>query len=456
MTVRFRKKQPGNFDTYQSNRIRLLTQQSVYPRNSKSVQSLAVINNMSINRQFGKEFRTSERGAVAPLFGLALLVMIFLMGISIDGARGSRISTFASNALDAAALAAAKSLRLTNPTDAELKLLIQQYWELNFPNLANDASLENFSVVVDRTINSVKIVADLRVPTTVSAVMGKDYLEVRVTSTAVFDVKDVEVSMMLDVSGSMGGTKLADLKTAAKDLVDILLPADAENSGNRISVSPFSTAVNAGALVDLVTVEPLPPKGKKKPNTFPNTTCVTERSGSMAFTDASGGAYPLGQKASFCPSQAVLPLTKNVDVIKAAIDAMQASGMTAGHLGIAWAWYMLSPEWNDVLPSDSEPSDYDDKGVQKVAILMTDGMFNSYYESDNGDAVAQARSLCDSMKAKGISIYTIGFQVPADVVPTLKYCATSPKHFFNATDGGELRETFKTIANRLNGLRISS
>ncbi len=411
---------------------------------------------MTIKRHFWPTFCTSDRGAVAPLFGVALLVMIFVVGVSIDGARGNRISTFASNALDAAALAAAKSLRLTNPTDAELNLLVQQYFDLNFPDMYKDASLENFSVVVDRTINSVKIVADLRVPTTVSAVMGKDHMDVRVTSTAVFDVKDVEVSMMLDVSGSMDGTKLADLKSAAKDLVDILLPAGEENSGNRIAVSPFSTSVNAGSLVDLVTVEPAPAKGKKKVTSYADTPCVTERAGSVAFTDASGGAYPLGQKASFCPSQPVLPLTKNVDAIKAAINGMQADGMTAGHLGIAWAWYMLAPEWDDVLPSDSEPVSYEDKGFQKVAILMTDGMFNSYYESGIGNSVDQARSLCDSMKAKGISIYTVGFQVPADVIPTLRYCATSPKHFFNAADGGELRETFKTIANRLNGLRISS
>jgi Flp pilus assembly protein TadG len=415
-----------------------------------------VENIMSINHQFCRKFSVSEGGAIAPLFGLSMLVMIFLMGISIDGARGTRVSTMAGNALDAAALAAAKSLRLSNPTDAELTQIVQQYFRANFPDVAKDASIENILVVVDRTINKVKLIADLKMPTTIAAVMGENYLDVRVSSTAVFDVKDLEVSMMLDVSGSMGGSKITDLKSAAKDLVDILLPAGEENSLSRISISPFSTSVNAGVLVDLITIEPPPTKGKKKVVSYADTACVTERSGAMAFTDASGGDYPLGQKASFCPSQAVLPLTNNVDAIKAAIDGMQANGMTAGHLGIAWAWYMLSPEWDDVLPSDSEPVGYDDDGFQKVAILMTDGMFNSYYESGNGSAVDQARSLCDSMKAKGISIYTIGFQVPADVVPTLKYCATSPKHYFNATDGAELRETFKTIANRLNGLRISS
>jgi hypothetical protein len=83
-------------------------------------------------------------------------------------------------------------------------------------------------------------------------------------------------------------------------------------------------------------------------------------------------------------------------------------------------------------------------------------MFNSTYESANGTSVTQARNICDNMKTSGITVFTVGFQVPADVVPTLQYCATSPKHFYRATDGAELRKTFTDIANRLNGLRLSS
>jgi hypothetical protein len=130
--------------------------------------------------------------------------------------------------------------------------------------------------------------------------------------------------------------------------------------------------------------------------------------------------------------------------------------MTAGHLGIAWASYLLSPNWAEVLPDDSAPVEYDNTDFRKVALLMTDGMFNSYYEDENGNSVDQARALCDSMKAKNITIYTVGFQVPADVVPTLQYCATSPAHYYEAEDGAALRQTFKEIAKRLNGLRLSS
>ena len=154
-----------------------------------------------------------------------MLVMLFAMGISIDGARGFRTATVAGSALDAAALAAAKALRLDNLSDAELTAMVRDYFIANLSDHDTRAALESISVVVDRVINSVQLVADIKLPVTVSAVMGKEYLTVKVKSAAVFDVKDVEVSMMLDVSGSMDGSKIADLRAAATDLVDIMLPA---------------------------------------------------------------------------------------------------------------------------------------------------------------------------------------------------------------------------------------
>jgi hypothetical protein len=308
------------------------------------------------------------------------------------------------------------------------------------------------TVSTNRITNMVELHASLKVPTTVSAVFGHEDMTVNVASVAVFDAKDVEVSMMLDVSGSMSGTKIADLKAAALDLVDILLPASNTEPKNRIAIAPFSTAVNAGALTPEVANSH---DSRGRPWAGAGTECVTERRGANAFKDKSPSTTKLRQRSESCPDTPVLPLTTSRDDLIDTINDLQAGGYTAGHLGVAWAWYLLSPEWADIL-DDSAGKAYDDPEIQKVAILMTDGMFNNYYEGPNGDAVTQARALCDSMKTEGVVIYTVGFQVPEDVVPTLQHCATSPSHFFSAEDGAQLRETFKTIANRLNGLRLAS
>ena len=51
----------------------------------------------------------------------------------------------------------------------------------------------------------------------------------------------------------------------------------------------------------------------------------------------------------------VMPLTSDVDALKAKINGLSASGGTAGHLGTAWAWYTLSPNWASLWPT-AEPA----------------------------------------------------------------------------------------------------
>lgn len=398
------------------------------------------------------KFHADQSGTIIPIFGLMLMAIMIATGVSIDTARGTRISSMAASALDAAALAGAKALRLSDPTDEELTALVLDYFNTNFQQNAANVSVQAVTVVPNRGDNSVQVTANIQVPTTIMALAGRDHMDVRVNAEAVFDVKDVEVSMMLDVSGSMSGSKIEDLKLAARDLIEILLPTDMPHS-NKVAIAPFSTAVNAGDLAASIS-NGTDSRGRSMSGRY--TTCVTERPGAQAFTDASPVTAKLNRRSGSCPDAEIQPLTNDLDALDDAVSAMTAGGMTAGHLGIAWASYLLSPNWASVLPGDSTPVAYDNTDFRKVAILMTDGMFNNYYESANGDAVTQARALCDSMKLNGITVYTVGFQVPPEVVPTLEYCATTPAHYYPADDGAALRQTFKEIAKRLNGLRLSS
>ncbi len=59
---------------------------------------------------------------------------------------------------------------------------------------------------------------------------------------------NLEVSMMLDITGSMGdGTKLADMKSAATDLVNIVVWADQSEYTSRIAIVPFAYDVRLPA-----------------------------------------------------------------------------------------------------------------------------------------------------------------------------------------------------------------
>ncbi len=398
-------------------------------------------------------FLHSKDGSVIPLFGLCIMMLMFMSALAVDTARGYRAASATTLALDAAALTSAKMLRLEKLNDEELMEVANRYFKSNLnAEVAAEATYGSVALLeVNRVTNKVKLGVDMSMPTTFGSLMGVKKMKLPAKSTAIYDARDIELSMMLDVSGSMAGAKISDLRGAAADLVDILMTGNKNGAKHRIAIAPFSTSVNAGTFDSEVAES----KGKFK--VFkPKNTCVSERTGANAFTDASPASGMFGKKAPSCPTSPIVPLSNDGDTLKTAIAGLRDGGWTAGHLGIAWAWYLLSPEWADIWPSGSTPKAYGDEETTKVAIIMTDGEFNSAYEGDNGDAKQQAEKLCKNMKSSGVTVYTIGFQVPKEALPVLEKCATSHMHFFDAKNGDELRDTFKTIAKKLLGLRLSS
>ena len=401
-------------------------------------------------------FRKSNSGAVAVPFALSSVVLCMAVGLAVDVTRAHNASTNAANALDAAALATAKFLRLEQPSDSELQEHATNYLMQNFEDMRRGMfEMESLTLAVDRHQNEVALGLKFRVPTHFGGLFGVSDLKVNTQATAEFQAKELEVSMMLDVSGSMAGRRIVDLKIAAKDLIDILIPEGGNGSVNlaKIALAPFATAVNAGDVGDRVASR-TNSNGRQSAGAL--TKCVTERPGRAAFTDESPRSGLLSKMSSACPTNPILPLTNERDQLLTAIDRLTVGGGTAGHLGISWAWYLLSPNWGDMFSSDSAPKPYDEVNNTKVAIVMTDGEFNQSFISANGSSPSQAKNLCTNMKVAGVTVYTIGFQVPRVGVDVLQDCASSPSHFFDARNGTELREAFRLIGKNLNGLRLTS
>src|SRR5262249_4910272 len=117
---------------------------------------------------------------------------------------------------------------------------------------------------------------------------------------------------------------------------------------------------------------------------FQSSTCVSERTGANAATDAAPGA---GQYLGFnyaSPSNpcdtgvGVIPLTTDTSALHTRINGLQAAGSTAAQVGVAWGWYTLSPTFG-LWTGSSAPAAYNQQRTQKIAVLMTDGAFNSAY-----------------------------------------------------------------------------
>ena len=218
--------------------------------------------------------------------------------------------------------------------------------------------------------------------------------------------------------------------------------------------------------------------------TFQPNNCTSERA-SDTYTDAAPSttllAFNYTSGGSNCVSQVVQPLTSDKTVLHTLTNSLTATGSTSGHLGLAWGWYMLSPNFAYLWPDGSKPAAYGTNNLIKALILMTDGAFNSPYcsgviasdagtgsgggsshincTSPNGSSQAQAQKLCDELKKSkyGLTLYTVGFDLGGDTnaLSFLQGCATDLTKFFRADNGADLSSAFQAIAQNLNELRLS-
>jgi hypothetical protein len=79
-------------------------------------------------------------------------------------------------------------------------------------------------------------------------------------------------------------------------------------------------------------------------------------------------------------------------------------------------------------------------------------------DGSNAEATLNSKTstVCGSIKAKGIQLYTIGFQVSGSTVTNLlKNCASKPDMYYNSPTNDQLAAIFQDIAQGLSELRIA-
>jgi len=178
-----------------------------------------------------------------------------------------------------------------------------------------------------------------------------------------------------------------------------------------------------------------------------------------------------------CPPRAVTALTNNQGQVISAIEQLQPNGSTVIPAGLLWGWRVLSPG-----EPFTEGAPYNDEKVVKAIVLLTDGqndvgggsngdnksLYNAFgYAAEghlgspsgyNAESTLDAKTtqVCNSIKAKGILIYTIGFQVYDPTTQNLlKNCATQPDMAYNSPSNAQLASIFSDIAQGLSDLRIA-
>lgn len=417
----------------------------------------------SINT-FTNRFKSDEHGAVILIFGLAMFGFLMAGGMALDATRAVYMKGRVSSAADAAVLAAGKALLDGRLTEDDVKETAKQFFLANLQS--SDRSVRfgqvpDPEITVDRETGTIRVEAVATVPMTLSRIAGIESFTIPVTAESVFDQKDIELSVALDLTGSMRGDKIESLKLATSDLIDIMLPPDGTPNRVRLALAPYSSGVDAGSYANAAT------------GVSDASSCTFEREGD----DPTGDQAPASENfiksrqaadipnSAACPSgNTIVPLTDDRSLLQNTVDGYQnPTGSTAGHLGIQWAWYMVSENWGSVFGGDSQPEAYGNDKIIKSVIVMTDGVFNTADGQNNGANSERgrrsrqfSREMCSNMRDQGIQVFAVGFQLDdEDATQLLADCAGNPNRFFRAENEEGLRSAFADVANQLNRLRLS-
>ena len=199
---------------------------------------------------FADRFARARQGNVAMIFALSLPPLILMTLGGVDIHRASTVRVNLQDALDAAALAAARSPYTTNAEIRTvglnaLKANLKAYPEITLREDQTTFVLNAEGIVVaDSKVDVKALVANIVLPP-----YGKfmdDKLPVGAHSEVFRSNKMVEIALVLDNTGSMSGTKLTNTKDAAVGLIDRLAAADArsiEPDAVKIALVPFSMTV---------------------------------------------------------------------------------------------------------------------------------------------------------------------------------------------------------------------
>lgn len=347
-----------------------------------------------------KGFAGSEDGSMV-IFGLFLLMMMLVAGgLGYDFMRYEAQRTRLQATLDRAVLAAAGMKQPLDP-----KAVVLDYFDK--AGLSGYIDADDIQVVDTLTSRRVTASASMSVNATLLRFAGVQTLTAPAAGAAEESASQTEISLVLDVSGSMawssasGKSKIWELREASRKFLNIVLcnPADAEETVDctiepgkvSVNIIPYSEQVLVGESL-LSLFNPTSEHNYSSCVNFAandfNTTAITptqplQRTGHF---DPWSGRNGIGQWS--CATNSWRELTvlgSNAAALRSKVASLGASGNTSIDLGMKWGAAFLDPATQPIVTSlisssvvdedyEGRPLAWEERGVEKVIVLMTDGV----------------------------------------------------------------------------------
>lgn len=357
----------------------------------------------SRSRRFGRD----ESGALVIYTLFLFFMMLIIGGLAIDVMRAENDRAMVQNTIDRAVLAATDLDSSADPVD-----VVNDYMNkaglghLSFTPTVTESG--SYPVLTGR---SVELTTQSRVPTLFMSLLGIHSLGTVADSGAIETINDIEISLILDVSGSMGqngqdgGTKIENLQAAAKKFIDQILTTTAADRVT-ISIVPYSTQVSAGpvlsALYNFTNEHAYSFCADFAASAFSTTTlspsASLQRTGHFDPWTWYNNSRGTGPSRLVCRTENafhIQPWSDDADALKTQIDALTAEGNTSIDVAVKWGTALLDPSSRTVLGNLADagvvrevyrgrPHDYNRASTLKFMIVMTDGINTAQYYLNNG------------------------------------------------------------------------
>jgi len=279
-------------------------------------------------------------------------------------------------------------------------------------------TLSSFHVTMDNANTSVTLTgrrvsasATATISTYFLRIAGVNTMDVSASSSASEEIPNLEISLVLDVSGSMGwngvdgSPKINSLITAANTFVDTVIDPTVD-SQTSISIVPYAYNVSVPqSMWDLYATEGLTTHSRcmifddADYNSAAISTTDTQRqlpfySYNSYFDPGFDPNNPNSSSLNFgrCDTAVnaeIMPFSTSVTALQAKISSLVANGSTASHIGTKWGVALLDPAASPVATDiggevANLPAGYAEPGVLKVLVVMTDGDNRDHYDLYDG------------------------------------------------------------------------
>lgn len=352
-------------------------------------EMIKLLKNTACTRQFVQD----QNGNVTVFSVLMILLVLTVSGAAVDIMRFEATRATLQTTLDRAVLAAADLDQDQDPHDVVVDYLTK---------VGVEKVLSGITVDQGMNYRTVTAWGEADLSTYFLRMSGIDTLTPPALSVAEEKISNVEISLVLDVSGSMGSnSRIVNLRTAAKQFVDTVVQPYEEGSGlTTVSIVPYNATVNLGPMLssryNLSDLHDYSHCAIFPDTAFTqiaiSTTAELERLAHFDLYSSNESSTSLSRPwcATGTDSEVIVH-SADTQRLNAHIDSLGADGNTAIDLGMKWGAALLDPSAKPVVaslvgaggviaPAATRPAHYDDPEAIKFIVVMTDGANTTEYD----------------------------------------------------------------------------